>query len=280
MKLQRIMVDGGFTCPNRDGRVGVGGCTFCRTESYSPDYCRISTSISEQIEAGKRFFAGRYPEMRYLVYFQAFSSTYAPLEVLRKRYEEALATHDVVGLVIGTRPDCLPNEVIRLLAEIISKGFIVQLEIGIESLYDRTLTRINRHHTVADTYSAIERCHDAGIPLGAHMIIGLPGESESDILAEANLLNELPIESLKLHQLQILQGTVMHNDWLSHPTDFLDLTADSYAHLAARFIKQLRPTIRIERYAASAPSHLLIHPRWGLKVDDIRQLILKYAATD
>lgn len=269
------MIDGGFMCPNRDGTVGRGGCTFCRPDSFTPEYCRTSKSIAEQIEAGKRFFAGKYPAMRYTAYFQAYSGTYAPIDVLRSRYREALSQPDVVGITVATRPDCISTEAVDLLRELQQEGYEVSVEVGVESLYDRTLQRINRGHTAQQSIDAIRRLNEAGLRVGAHIIIGLPGETEDDILAEADMLSELPISLLKLHQLLILEGTPMALDWKEHRSDFLPLTLDAYVALVARFIRRLRPDIVIERYASSAPPQQLISPRWGVKPAEVERRILR-----
>lgn len=271
MKLQKIMLDAGFTCPNRDGGVGYGGCTFCRTASFNPSYC--TGTITEQLQKGKQFFAGKYPDMKFLAYFQAYSNTYAPLQVLRQRYEEALADPDVVGLVIATRPDCLADEVLQYLQSLKQKGYSITIELGIESLYDKTLVRINRGHTAQQSREAILRCSEAGFSPTIHLMLGLPGESRDEILAQAPMLNLLPIAALKLHQLQILHGTRMADEWQQHPEDFLNPTLPDYITLVRQFITQLRPDIRIERYASSAPPGLLIAPRWGLKPSEIERLI-------
>ncbi len=265
VKLQKIMLDGGFTCPNRDGRVGQGGCSFCLCESFNPEYCRKHDSITEQLEAGKKFFEGKYPRMKYLAYFQAYSSTYAPLEVLRQRYDEALAVKDVVGLVVATRPDCINEEILALFVSIREKGYAVAIELGCESFYDRTLARVNRGHTSRQSIDAIHLCHKYGIPVTVHLMFGLPGESRDDIIAEAELLNTLPVASLKLHQLQILRGTRMAKEWEEKKADFLALTLDTYTRLVADFVQGLRCDIRIERFASSAPRDMLISPCFGVK---------------
>ena len=265
MKLQKIMLDGGFTCPNRDGRVGQGGCSFCLCESFNPEYCRKHATITGQLEAGKKFFEGKYPQMKYLAYFQAYSSTYAPLEVLRLCYDEALAVEDVVGLVVATRPDCIDDNVLALLASIRERGYSVAIELGCETFYDRTLARVNRGHTSRQSIDAIHLCHKYGIPVTVHLMFGLPGESRGDIIAEAELLNTLPVSSLKLHQLQILRGTRMAKEWEEKKADFLALTLDTYARLVADFVQRLRCDIRIERFASSAPRDMLISPRFGVK---------------
>jgi len=271
MKLQKIMIDAGFTCPNRDGKVGVGGCTFCRTDSFSPSYCQ--GSITEQLEAGKRFFLGKYPAMQYLAYFQSYSNTYAPASVLKERYEEALAVPDVVGLVIGTRPDCLGDDIIDYLAELNRTRTSVTVEIGVESFSDVTLKRINRGHDSQTSLDAIRRCAQAGLPVCIHLIIGLPGEKPETILQQTALINSLPIQSIKLHQLQILRGTAMEQEWLHSPQDFPDLSLTAYVQLVAQFVSQLRHDIHVERMASSAPSSLLIHPRWGLKPAQVEEMI-------
>ena len=265
------MLDAGFTCPNRDGRVGVGGCTFCRTESFSPAYCK--GTISQQIIAGKKFFEGKYPEMEFLAYFQAFSNTYAPLEILKERFEEALSEEDVVGLVIGTRPDCISNEAIAYLASLQKQGKDIMVEIGVESLYDRTLIRVNRGHSVAQSVDAIRRCASAGLPVCVHLIFGLPGETVEDILHEAEILNELPVSNLKIHQLQILKDTLMAKEWEEHREDFLSFSVEEYASLVANFLKSLRKDIHVERFASSAPPSLIISPCWGLKPSEVQSLI-------
>ena len=270
MKLQKIMLNGGFTCPNRDGRLGTGGCTFCRTDAFNPSYCRSNDSIREQLEAGKRFFAGKYPNMKYLAYFQAYSSTYAPLELLRQRYEEALSVEDVVGLVIGTRPDCIADDVLYYLGELQNQGYLISLELGVESFYDRTLQRVNRGHSAQDSISAIRQCAQADIYTTIHLILGLPGETKEDILAETDIINRLPINAIKLHQLQILKGTPMAKEYAAHPEDFFTMSIDDYVELAATFISQLRKDIHLERFAASAPSELIIAPRWGLKPFEVQ----------
>lgn len=272
MKYQKIMINAGFSCPNRDGRVSYGGCTYCRTDSFNPSYCQ--GSIREQLEAGKRFFAGKYPEMRYLAYFQAYSNTYAPLEVLKTRYEEALSVEDVVGLVIATRPDCISTETLCYLQEL-NLRTRVKLELGIESLYDKTLLRINRGHNATTAIEAVNRCAEAGLMVGVHIILGLPGESREEMLREADMLNDLPIRSIKIHQLQILRDTQMAEEWTQHREDFLELTLEEYVTLAADFVQRLKPEIKVERYASSAPAPLLLSPRWGVKPGEVERRIVE-----
>ena len=203
--------------------------------------------------------------MKYLAYFQAYSSTYAPLDVLRQRYDEALAVEDVVGLVVATRPDCLDDDVLALLASIRERGYSVTIELGCETFYDRTLARVNRGHTSRQSMDAIHLCHRYSIPVTVHLMFGLPGESRKDILAEAEVLNALPVASLKIHQLQILRGTRMAREWEERKEDFLAFTLDTYAQLVADFASRLRSGIHIERFASSAPRDMLISPCFGVK---------------
>ena len=279
MKLQKIMLDAGFSCPNRDGSIGTGGCSFCRPDSFNPAYCRTSEgkprSITEQLEAGKAFFAGKYPEMKYLAYFQAYSNSYASLDVIRTRYEEALSVPDVVGIVIGTRPDCLNDEYLRYIQEVKDSAYEVLLEIGIESFYDRTLARINRGHTGDCGQKAIQKAASYGIPICIHLIFGLPGESKEEILQEADIINALPVSSLKIHQLQILRGTRIADEWIQYPDDFPFLDLERYTDLVSDFVRLLRGETRVERYASSAPGNLLLAPRWGLKPSDVEKIILR-----
>ena len=200
VKAQKISLNAGFTCPNRDGRVGTGGCTYCNNQTFNPDYCAPTKSITQQLEEGKAFFARKYPEMKYLAYFQAYTNTYDSLENLKAKYEEALRVPGVVGLVIGTRPDCMPDSLLDYLDELHRRSFLL-VEYGVESIYDKTLLRIHRGHTHAQTVDAIRRTAERGIPVGAHIILGLPGESREEMLEEADALSRLPLTMLKLHQL-------------------------------------------------------------------------------
>ncbi len=271
-KFQRIMVDGGFTCPNRDGTVGSGGCSYCRNDSFAPDYCRKTKSITEQLEAGKRFFGQKYKDMQYIAYFQSYSCTYAPIDVLRQKYEEALSA-GVKGLVIGTPPDCLQEEVPDLLEEFKARTQL-KIEIGVESCHDHVLQRINRGHTYVQAEDAIRRTSARGIKVGAHIILGLPEETREEMLQGADLLSELPVDFIKLLQLQILKGTKMAEDFMNHPEVFVTFpSAEDYVGLVKKYRRHLRSDIQIGRYVSSAPSDLIIAPRWGLKPYEIKALI-------
>ena len=207
-KVQKISLNAGFTCPNRDGTKGWGGCTYCNNQTFNPDYCRTEKSIAIQLEEGKCFFAHKYPEMKYLAYFQAYTNTYAELEGLKRKYEEALAVDGVVGLVIGTRPDCMPESLLRYLEDL-NKHTFLMVEYGIESTCDETLKRINRGHTYADTVEAVCQTAACGILTGGHIILGLPGETHDTMVAHAEILSDLPLATLKIHQLQLIRGTRM-----------------------------------------------------------------------
>ena len=273
-KVQKISLNAGFTCPNRDGSVGVGGCTYCNNQTFNPEYCKTEKTVVQQLEEGKRFFARKYPEMKYLAYFQAYTNTYAGLEELRCKYEDALSVDGVVGLVIGTRPDCMPEALLDYLSELNDRTFVL-VEYGIESTYDRTLHRINRGHNYASVVDAVTRTAQRGIFTGGHVILGLPGETHDDIIKEAEMLSELPLTTLKLHQLQLIRGTRMAEEYFASPEDFHLFTADEYIDLVIDFVEHLRPDIVLERFVSQSPSSLLAVPGWGLKnyefVDKVRK---------
>ena len=264
VKAQKISLNAGFTCPNRDGRVGTGGCTYCNNQTFNPDYCAPTKSITQQLEEGKAFFSRKYPEMKYLAYFQAYTNTYDSLENLKAKYEEALRVPGVVGLVIGTRPDCMPDSLLDYLDELHRRSFLL-VEYGVESIYDKTLLRIHRGHTHAQTVDAIRRTAERGIPVGAHIILGLPGESREEMLAEADVLSRIPLTMLKLHQLQLIKGTQMAAEYAAVPEDFHLFSADEYVDLVIDFLERLRPDFVLERFVSQSPASLLARPGWGLK---------------
>ena len=264
-KVQKISLNAGFTCPNRDGTVGYGGCTYCNNQTFNPEYCRTEKSVTEQLEEGKLFFAHKYPEMKYLAYFQAYTNTYGGLEELKRKYEEALAVNGVVGLVIGTRPDCMPDSLLDYLDGLNRRTFLL-VEYGIESTLDRTLRRINRGHTWQTTVDAVNRTAARGILTGGHVILGLPGETEDDMLRQAADISSLPLSTLKLHQLQLIRGTRMAHEYEEAPADFhLYEDVDSYIGLVIGYIQRLRPDLVLERFVSQSPKSLLIAPDWGLK---------------
>lgn len=264
VKVQKLTVNAGFTCPNRDGRVGWGGCSYCNNQTFHPNYSADPRSVTQQLEDGKRFFARKYPEMDYLAYFQAFTNTYGRLDRLREVYEEALRVESVRGLVIGTRPDCVPDALLDYLAEVHRRKFVL-LEYGVESTLDSTLQRIHRGHDFACAADAIRRTADRGIPVGVHLILGLPGESREQMLHHAEVLSTLPIDTLKLHQLQIVRGTAMAREYAEHPEHFHLFDVDEYALLVVDFLRRLRPDIAVERFTSQSPRDLLIAPDWGIR---------------
>lgn len=274
VKSQKISLNAGFTCPNRDGRVGTGGCTYCNNQTFNPDYCVTDKSVAQQLEEGKAFFSRKYPDVKYLAYFQAYTNTYDSVENLRLKYEEALQVSDVVGLVIGTRPDCMSEALLDYLSEVNRRTFLL-VEYGVESVYDATLKRINRGHTHAQTVDAIIRTAARGIRVGAHVILGLPGESQSEMLHEASVLSSLPLTTLKLHQLQLIKGTRMADEYFADSSDFHLFSADEYIDLVIDFVERLRPDIVLERFVSQSPSSLLAVQGWGLKnhefVDKVRR---------
>lgn len=266
-KVQKVSLNAGFTCPNRDGTKGYGGCTYCNNQTFNPAYCRTEKSITRQMEEGKFFFAKKYPEMKYLAYFQAYTNTYAETDQLKRMYEEALAVRDVVGLVIGTRPDCMPDSLLAYLEELNKSTFLL-VEYGIESTDDEVLRRINRGHTFACAADAICRTAACGILTGGHIIIGLPGETDREaqqIGRACNELSSLPLNTLKMHQLQLIKGTRMAHEYEEHPDNFHLYSADEYIDVVIDYVERLRPDMVLERFVSQSPPELLIAPDWGLK---------------
>jgi radical SAM protein (TIGR01212 family) len=273
-KVQKISLNAGFTCPNRDGNKGYGGCTYCNNQSFNPDYCKTDKTITDQLKEGIRFFARKYPNMHYLAYFQAYTNTYGELELLRKLYEEALSLPDIRGLVIGTRPDCMPDSLLDYL-ESLSEKNLVLVEYGIESTLDRTLEFINRGHDYASTVDAIRRTAERKIPTGAHLILGLPGESRADLIGHARVLSGLPLQTIKLHQLQIIKGTRLAAQVAADP-DLVHLPEPlEYVEWICDFLENLRPDIAVERFVSQSPPELLLAPNWGLKNYEFTHLVEK-----
>ena len=269
-KVQKISVDAGFTCPNRDGRIGMGGCIFCDNKSFNPAYCSRQKSVTEQLEDGKQFFARKYPEMKYLAYFQAYTNTYEAVDKLKALYEEALAVEDVVGIVIGTRPDCVSPELFDYLAELNQRTFLI-VEYGIESCNDETLRYINRGHDFACTRRAVEETARRGIFVGGHIIMGLPGEDASESLRQAPIVSSLPLTMLKIHQMQIIKGTKLAKLYAERP--FHLYTVEEYIDLITQYIQLLRKDLVLERFVTQSPSDMLIAPKWGLKNYEFTNLL-------
>ena len=303
-RVQKISIDAGFSCPNRDGKISTGGCTFCSNEAFNPSYCRPEKSIKQQIEEGIEFHQKRYRRAtKYLAYFQPFSNTYKPLEELKSIYQQALedmsyqptqpidssrtasARNDmgckaleapkIVGIVIGTRPDIVDNCILQLLNEI-QKTHYVMLEYGIESVYDETLKRVNRGHDFAMAEKAIRMTADYGIPCGAHFIFGLPGETKTMMLDAADIISQLPLTTVKFHQLQIFKGTKMAEEYLEYPEHFHLFDLEEYIDFVIDFAERLNPNIVIERFAGEVPPRYLVSEPWmKLRYDEVLARIEK-----
>ena len=281
-RLQKIVLDAGFTCPNRDGKVGRGGCTYCDNAAFHPSYSTAGKSLYQQMDEGIEFHKVRYRTTEhYLAYFQSFSNTYGPLEKLKRLYEEALAHPDVVGIVIGTRPDCVDEEKLdylqnlaqgkvlenwsrSLAGEAERKAPIVIVEYGIESCYDAVLDRINRGHSFEVARRAVQMTAERGIDVGAHFILGLPGETKQMMLESCELINALPLRSAKFHQLQIVKGTKMETEYAESPQDFVRFTLDEYLDFFCEMLERLRPDLFIERFAGEVPPRFVNETPWGL----------------
>lgn len=269
-KVQKISVNAGMTCPNRDGTLGTGGCTFCNNQTFNPAYCRTEKSVTQQLEEGKQFFARKYPAMKYLAYFQAYTNTYAELDRLVSLYEEALRVPDVVGLVIGTRPDCMPDNLLDYLEELNRRTFLI-VEYGVESANDETLLRINRGHTFRQSCEAICRTAERGIRVGAHVILGFPWEPFDELMRQAEEIGRLPLTTLKLHQLQIIRGTQLAREYAEHP--WAVPTAEEYIDLVLHYISRLPYGLVMERFVSQSPPEMVIAPQWGLKNHEFANLL-------
>ena len=274
--MQKLAVDAGFSCPNRDGRLSTGGCTFCNNDAFNTSYCDRRKSITRQLQDGKRFFGRKQAGTKYLAYFQAFSNTYAPLPLLKAMYEEALAVDDVTGIVIGTRPDCVDKEKLDYIEQL-SRRALVIMEYGLESCNDETLRRVNRGHDFACGKRAIEETHKRGIYTCAHLILGLPGEDKAEMLRQADVVSSLPIDILKLHQLQIVRGTAMAREYERHPVH--TFTLEEYVDLLADYLPRLRDDMVMERFVSETPPKLLMAPRWGVKPQEVTRLVIEKLAS-
>lgn len=273
-RVQKVSIDAGFTCPNRDGTVGLGGCTYCNNEAFNPSYCQPSKSVTQQIYEGIEFHKVRYRRaMQYLAYFQTYSNTYAPLEQLKTIYDEALGHPDVVGLVIGTRPDCMDEEKLRYFSEL-SKTHYVIIEYGLETTNEQSLIALNRGHTHALTDEMIRKTANYGIKTGAHLIFGLPDETRDKMLERATLVSKLPLNTIKFHQLQIVVDTVMAKQFHENPAKFNLFTLEEYITFIVKFIERLNPEIVIERFTGEVPPRFLATAAWGkLRSDQVASRI-------
>jgi len=274
-RVQKVSLNAGFTCPNLDGSKGKGGCTYCNNNTFNPKYCKPVKPIKVQLDEGIAFFSQKYKAQQYLAYFQAFTNTYAETSLLEEMYKEALSHPKVIGMVISTRPDCISEQTLELLQEL-GKDHFISLDFGIESTLDRTLEAINRCHTFQEAIDAFEISKGRGLHLGAHMILGLPGESKQELLDHAGRLNSLPIDSLKVHHLQIVKHTMMAYQYKHTPEMFDLFGVEDYIDLIAEFISLLRPDIILDRFISESPPHLLLGPKWnGLKNYEIISMIDK-----
>lgn len=274
-KVQKISIDAGFSCPNRDGTLATGGCVFCDNKAFSPAYCRGNKSVKRQVEDGISFFKRKYKDMKYLAYFQAFTNTYAPVEHLKSLYEEALSVEDVVGIVIGTRPDCVSDDILNYLEQLNRQTFMI-VEYGIESTDNKMLKRINRGHTYECSVRAIERTKERDILVGGHVILGLPGMTEEDSIREVERLNTTQLDILKLHQLQVVKDTRLAEEYLEKP--FKVFNIDEYIRLVATLIQHIRPDMILDRFISQSPAEMLIAPKWGIKNYEFANTLDNYLA--
>lgn len=275
-RVQKLAIDAGFTCPNRDGSKGTGGCTYCDNDAFNPSYCHPQKTVSQQVKEGIEFHENRYRRAsKYLAYFQPYSNTYAPLNKLKEIYRQALAFPDIIGLVIGTRPDCIDDEKLEYFNKLAEKYYVI-IEYGIESCYDKTLKRINRLHSFEEAVKALEDTKKYSLHSGAHFIFGLPGESKEEMMNEAGIISHLPIGNVKFHQLQIIKGTRMAAEYAKNPGDFHQFTLEEYLEFIVDFTERLNPNFVIERFAGEVPPRFLAGPGWGLiRNDQVLQMIEK-----
>jgi uncharacterized protein len=269
-RVQRISVDAGFSCPNRDGTVGSGGCIYCGGAGSGSFGIVRGASVSEQLEHGKEVMVRKYKAQRFIAYFQSYSNTYAPLERLRSLYDEALAVEDVVGLIVGTRPDCLPAATLDLLAAYGQRTYF-WLELGLQSPLDRTLELIGRGHDFASFADAVRECKARQIRVCAHIILGLPGETREEMLAGAGVLNDLGVDGVKIHLLHVMEGTKLADDYLSGKVRVME--RDDYVGLVCDFIERLEPAIIVQRLTGDGNRDHLIAPLWSLQKFEVLNTI-------
>lgn len=283
MKVQKLSLDAGFSCPNRDGTKSWGGCIYCDNRSFTPKYCDPADGVSEQLRKGKEFFRRKYPEMKYLAYFQSFTGTHSDSSGLLERlYEEAISDKDIVGVIIGTRPDSLPDNVVNLLGKLNEKTRVI-VEIGAETSHDSTLRRVNRCHTWKDVADSTIRLWEKGIEVGLHLIAGLPEEDEDMIIETMRRACLLPVKSLKIHQLQIIRGTPLERLAASGEMKMLQFSIEDYIDLCVRIIgivnEMSNRSIAIERFVATADKEMVVAPRWGIKNFEFTNLVINKLKT-
>ena len=268
-RVQKLTIDAGFSCPNRDGSKATGGCSFCLNDAFNPSYCIPEKSVTRQLSEGIEFHEKRYRRAKkYLAYFQAYSNTHAPVEFLERIYREALNVEGVIGIIIGTRPDCIDEIKLDLLQELSATVHVI-IEFGIESIYNKTLMRVNRCHTFEETADAINRTAAKGIPVGGHLIFGLPGESRQEMMQSASVISGLPLNSIKFHQLQLFKGTPMAEEFRLNPAEFNLFELDGYLEFMAEYIENLNPRIVVERIAGETPPRFALERPWGPRYDQI-----------
>ena len=272
--VQKVSVNAGLTCPNRDGNKGYGGCTFCNNDTFKPTYCQPDIRVKEQLSRGIDLFKAKHPDTKYLAYFQAYTNTYGDISQLIDLYEEALSTPEVIGLIVGTRPDCLPDSLLDYFQDL-SKRQYLTVELGIESTSDLTLLRVRRGHDYKCTIDAVENLVSRGILTGAHLILGLPGESRQEMLNHADVISQLPINFLKVHQLQYVKGSILGADFMKNPEKYEVFELDEYIELVVEFITRVRPSIVMERFASQAPYNMLLAPNWKLKNFEMARMVEK-----
>lgn len=273
-KVQKLSIDAGFTCPNRDGSIGIGGCIYCNNSSFTPSYCTPADSVKIQIEKGKQFFGKKYPNMKYLAYFQSYTNTFGRSTAeLTDMYRSAVEIEDVVGVIIGTRPDCLPEELVEGLA-LLNRDTPIIIEIGAETSFDKTLELINRNHTWHQVEDAVKRLNACGIRCGLHLIAGLPGESNEDVLTTIRRACSLPIDSIKLHQLQVIRNTILHRKMISGEIKVKPFEVEDYLNLCVEIVRLVPRHICIERFLSSSPPEMVVAPKWGLKNYQFTNLLI------
>ncbi|MBY0576854.1 MAG: TIGR01212 family radical SAM protein [Gallionellaceae bacterium] len=259
-RVHKIALDAGLTCPNRDGSKGTGGCTFCNNESFSPNG-RTPPTLQEQLASGRRAILKRTRATKYIAYFQAYTNTYAKVEQLRAMYQEALADPDIIGLSIGTRPDCVPLEVLDLLCEFRASGLEIVLELGLQSAFDETLRRINRGHGLAEYAATATLARQRGIPVCAHLIVGLPGENEAHYHASLDTVLDIGVDGLKLHPLHVVKHTLLAQEW--RRGQYMPLERDKYIRIAADLIERTPEHIVYHRVTGTSPKDILLAPEWS-----------------
>lgn len=275
-RVQKVAVNAGFTCPNRDGSIGTGGCTFCSNDAFTPSYCMTGGDVLWQVREGMEFHRRRYRSAeKFLVYFQSFSNTYASLDRLREVYSEVFSLPEVAGIVVGTRPDCVDDEKLDYFASL-ARDRYVAIEYGIESCYDSTLAAVNRGHDFACAADAVRRTAERGLHVGAHFILGLPGESDQMLIDQTALINSLPLTSVKFHQLQIFRDTLMAADYTANPARYNLRGLPDYIALFAEILRRLRPDIVVERFAGEAPPRFHAVPGWGPRNEQLLAMLEAY----